>query len=177
MSSATKGLIAAQVFLFAILNNATAQFQQSGYEVGINVGTLVYQGELTPRFYGYTKSLKPAIGLYADKSVSSYFTLRGNLVFGKVIADESKYASPEWRQYRGLKFATNVTELTATLVFNPFGEGNEFNYRRLNPYVFAGAGIAFLKVKRDWSDYNTNYFDAKSTTSIALGADTVHALP
>ncbi len=167
------------LFLTATLA-ATSSFSQvnySGYEAGIYAGTLVYQGDLTPNWYGNTRSLKPALGLYVSKALDPYFSLRLNFTHGNVAADESVYSSPVWRQYRNLKFSSRVNELAASVVFNPYGEKNENNFRRLVPYVFAGAGLSFLKVKRDWSGFNTTYFYAKSIATTSLATDTTHQLP
>ncbi|HEX8333794.1 MAG TPA: DUF6089 family protein [Segetibacter sp.] len=148
------------------------QVKLDGYEVGINAGTLVYQGDLSSGVYGNLKSLRPAVGIYVAKAINSYFKLRGTVVRGRIMANEADYSSPEWRQQRNFSFTTPVTELSVTAVFQPYG--NEQDFKRLTPYVFAGAGISILNVKRDWSRINTTVFDDKTAAMIGLGRDTLH---
>jgi hypothetical protein len=57
---------------------------KSSYEVGINIGTLIYQGDLTQSALGSTKDLKPAISIYVGKELDTYFSLRANLTIGKL---------------------------------------------------------------------------------------------
>ena len=85
-----------------------SQVNYSGYEAGIYAGTLVYQGDLTPKWYGSTHALKPAIGLYLSKAIDPYFSLRVNFTHGKISADESVYPTPVWRQQRNLKFSSAI---------------------------------------------------------------------
>lgn len=174
---ATCKAFTAFILMIAVTTNSNAQYKSSVYEAGISVGTLIYQGDLTPKVYGYTKSLRPALQVYGSKALSSYFSLRAGLTYGKILADESKYTSPDWRQFRNFKFSSRLIELSAVMIFNPYGVNNEFNYRRLAPYVLAGAGLTYLHVKRDWSGFNTNYFDGKSPAAISLAADSLHKTP
>lgn len=156
---------------------AVAQFSTSNYEVGVVAGALVYQGDLSRSFAGDYKSIRPNIGLYVSKTLDPYFSIRANLLIGKVAADETKYQSPAWKQFRSFKFSTSITELSSTFVFNVLGDNNNENTSRLSPYVFAGAGVGFVRVKRDWSELNRTYYDLKSAVQLGLAIDTVRATP
>ncbi len=158
-------------------SKSIAQHRESGYEFGVGVGTLVYQGDLVPGFLGDYKTLRPAINLFVGKAIDPYFSVRGNLYFGKLLADESRYEKPEWRQSRNFKFSTPVTELSATVVFRPTAKGADWTDRKISPYVFAGAGVSFLNIKRDYSRIDSTVFDAKSDVQVGLGRDTLKALP
>ncbi len=163
------------IALIIASTHLNAQQQNSKYALGFNLGTLVYQGDLVPGGIGNLKTLKPALGLNVTRMLDPYFSLRGNLVFGKISSDESKYAQPEYRQHRNFKFSTPVTELSALLIFNPFGE-SDGSSARLTPYVFAGAGLSFLNIKRDYSRFDTTYFPGKSAASLGLGIDTLQKM-
>ena len=150
---------------------------KSSYEIGINVGTLIYQGDLSQSAFGSTKDLKPAIGIYVSKDLDAYFTLRANLTIGKIGVDESQFTYPAYKKLRNFMFTTPVTELSTVLVWNILGESYDRDYRKLSPYIFAGAGITFLNVNRDWSRIDTTFFDSKSSAIIGLGKDTLLATP
>ncbi len=166
---------AATIFAFIVVT-ISAQ-NKNNYEIGINAGTLIYQGDLTNSVFGTYKGIKPAIGVFVSKNLDPYFSWRINLLYGKIGVDESQFTNPSWKQLRNFKFTTSVTELSTVLVWNFFGDNDERDYRRFTPYVFGGVGISLLNVKRDWSNINRSAFDNKSTAIVGLGTDTVHHTP
>lgn len=174
MSSIWRSLIII-VLAFVSAKTLNAQLKVSNYEIGINAGSLIYQGDLSKSILGDYKSSRPALGIYVSKALDPYFSLRASLLAGKVAANDSKYQSPLWKQYRNFNFSSTITELSTSLVFNLFGEGSD--YRKLSPYVFAGAGVSFTNIKRDWSKVNTSVYDSKSSLMVGLAIDTVHSLP
>lgn len=167
------------VILVAINLNATKLLAQnkSSYEVGFNVGTLIYQGDLTQTAFGTTKGLKPAIGIFVSKNLDPYFALRANLTIGKIGVDESQFTYPAFKQMRNFKFTTPVTEISTVLVWNILGENADRDYRKLSPYVFAGGGITFLNVNRDWRKMIISSADSASKSVLGLGRDTLQATP
>lgn len=169
-----KTTVTGAVLLIATEKNVYAQYDASRYEVGLNAGTLIYQGDLSAARMGYTKNLKPAIGVSLTRTIDPYFSLRANLTFGKIGADESKIGTPAYKQLRNFKFSTPVTELTAMLVWNVAGDNAG---RKLNYYFLGGAGFSFLNVKKDWRGINTSFFDNKSQAIIGLGTDTLRIAP
>lgn len=174
MNCIWKTTVASTVLVIATGAKSYCQYNTPRYEVGLSVGTLIYQGDLSSARMGYTKKLKPAIGLSLSRIIDPYFSLRGNLVIGKISADESTISQPAYKQQRNFKFSTPVTELSAMLVWNVAGDNAG---RRLNYYFLGGAGVSFLHIKRDWSGINKDYFDTKSEAIVGLGIDTVHATP
>lgn len=153
-----------------------AQSDRPTYEFGLNLGFLVYQGDLTPHRLGSFETQKFTLGLHASKLLSSSLSVRANLLFGKLKGDDARYSSPEYRQQRNFNFRSPVTELTAQIVWN--ARGKNYDERGLSPYLFAGAGFSLIKVKRDWSSLNTEYFPAESSGLLAgLAEDQAHKLP
>ena len=177
MSSVCKTTLVTAFILAMAHTSSIAQFSTSKYEIGLNLGVLTYQGDLSRSAVGDYKSLKPAVGVHVSRVLDPYFALRANLLVGKVAADETKYSEPFFKQYRAFKFNTSVTELSAALVFNPFGENNASSIRRLSPYVFAGIGMSFLSVKRDWSNLDRRFYDEKSSVQVGLALDSTHSMP
>ncbi|HTB24846.1 MAG TPA: DUF6089 family protein [Puia sp.] len=166
------------VFVIALASQKTlAQFTPSKWEIGINAGTLIYQGDLSESPFGYTNSLKPAVELWVSKSLDPYFSIRANLLQGSLGADESTYATPEYRRHRNLAFNSSVSEFSAELVWDLNGKTYREGMRRFSPYFFAGAGFAILHIDRNWSRFDTTYFNSKSTASRGLGIDTLQKTP
>ncbi len=154
-----------------------AQSKSHDYEIGINAGQLIYQGDLTSRVWGDNIYRFPDIGVYFRKPIDPWFSIRANLSYGKIGEDESRWANPSWKRKRNFSFSTPVTELSGVLSWNILGENTEDNFHRLSPYAFGGLGVSFLHVRRDWSKIDTAYFGSKSPTVTGLGIDTLHATP
>ena len=154
-----------------------AQMEHYHYEAGISTGTFLYQGDLVRSPFGSFNGAKPMVQLWVSKPFTPYLSWRANLAIGSISADESAFAEPFWKQLRNFSFSTPVTEFTALVQYNFYGDNGKETYHTLTPYIMAGAGISFLNIHRDWSQLNTIAFDSKSSTQIGLGIDTLHALP
>ena len=148
------------------------QAKPSPYEVGFHLGSSLYLGDLIPTFAGTYKSPGFFYGIDGTRIINRRFSLRGSLSHGKVKANDANYKTPQWRQERNFNFKTFITEIVANLVWNPLG-----NNRLINPYLFAGIGYSFLNVKRDYSNFNENYFAGEPKTLAGLNADIAHRLP
>jgi len=172
-----------RISLLALLLNiigvlaAHGQFTPSPFEIGINVGTLIYQGDLSKSEWGYTKTLRPAIGLRGAKTVNDFFSLRAALVAGSILAYDSTYSSPAWRKYRDLSFHSAVIELSSVAEFYFLGNAKGGKPGSLDPYLFAGIGFSFLKIRRNWSGFDAAYFGEESRTVLGLAGDTAHRVP
>ena len=155
---------------------AYSQADNPKYEFGVNLGFLVYQGDLTPEKLGSFKTKKLSMGFHASRILGSSFSLKANLVIGKLKGDDAVYSNPEYRQLRNFNFTSPVTELSAQLVWNV--SGKNYTDKGFSPYLYAGAGLAMLKIKRDWSNINTSYFDRESSEIwTGLAIDSAQRLP
>jgi len=163
--------------LFLSTEQTQAQINHYHFEAGVNTGTLLYQGDLVSSQLGSFKGSKPMLQLWLAKPFSPYLSWRASLLFGSVSADESRFSTPFWKQLRNFSFSSPVTEFNAAIQFNFYGDNGQETYHTLTPYLVAGAGLAFLNVKRDWSRLDTTAFNSKSQTQTGLGSDTLHALP
>lgn len=164
-------LILALPFLFCSSLSQAQSLFESKYEIGINAGTLIYQGDLTPDAVGSFKTPGFVVGLYGSRRLSNKLAARLDLSHGRLRGDDAKYDNPDWRPERALKFKTPVTEVAALLVWNALGTD-----RRFSPYLFAGLGYTFLKIDRDYSRFNYAYF-ADQGLGEYLQRDIEHDLP
>ena len=149
----TLKLLLTFAIIIATSNAARAQLKTSPYKIGINLGTGLYVGDLAPTLLSPYKSPGLFLGFSGSKKLTNAFSLQADLSFGKAKADDANYSNPAFRQQRNFNFKTSITELTASIVWNPVGRERIFT-----PYLFAGAGISFLKVRRDYSNLNAEYF-------------------
>jgi hypothetical protein len=140
------------IFIIVSLIQSKAQFN-STYEVGINVGTFIYYGDLTPSSIGSWKTPGFVWGLTGLKHLTPTISVRLDMNFGKLRGDEAKYSSPEYRQYRAFAFNSRVTEAVLSAEWSPLGRD-----RKLSPYLFGGMGYASMKITRDYSRFNEAYF-------------------
>lgn len=152
--------------------SAAAQIKGSPYELGIQLGTGLYNGDLTPDLLSPYKSPGLFIGLSGSRKLFHSLALRADLSWGKVRADDANYNHPEYRQQRNFNFKTSILEITASLFWDVLG-----SYQRLVPYLFAGGGLSFVKERRDYSHLNPEYFINDPAISTGLPEDIAHRLP
>jgi len=149
-----------------------AQIDLTKFEIGVNVNAFIYQGDLEPGRIGSYKTLKPGPGFFISRTLGPVFSLRTNFVFGKLKGDDAKFSNPEYRQQRNFNFRSPVFEVSELIVMNIF----QNNSLGISPYIFGGAGICFLNIKRDWSRFNAEYFSSESATLAGLATDAQHSL-
>src|SRR5579863_32513 len=123
------------LFTHFLAGAAIAQFTPSPFEVGLNLGSLIYQGDLSKSELGYTESIRPALGLQGAKTMNDHFSLRTAFMLGNIHAYDSTYSSPAWRKYRDLKFHSPVFELSAVAEYYLLGDAEGARPGRLSPYL------------------------------------------
>ena len=173
MKSVLKKSLLAVVLISGNIYFVNAQIDLSKYEVGLSGGVFVYQGDLTPQALGSYKTMKPQLALHLYRIISPAFSVRFNINRGKLYGNDAKYNTPDWRQQRNFNFITPVTELSLQGVWSFL----QARSPRFSPYVFAGAGISFLKIKRDWSSMNTLVFGDGSDVQAGLVIDAAKSTP
>ena len=159
------------VLLFVACLPAFAQMNLSKYEVGAKAGVFIYQGDLTPSDLGSYETLRPQFGIFASRLLSRSFSARLNFDAGSLKGDDSKYASPAWRRDRNFKFSSPVYELSAQLVWDVLGRNYKRPVKSFSPYLFAGAGYAYINVKRNLSNMNTTVFSSETGVPAGLVVD------
>ncbi|MEO6232840.1 MAG: DUF6089 family protein [Ferruginibacter sp.] len=165
------------LFVFIIVNTANAQRDFSKWQIGVNGGILVYQGDLSKQDIGSYQTVQPVGGLYISRVLNSSFLLRTNLAIGRLYGNDASYNSPSWRQKRNYAFTSPLAEVSELLVWNMFSNNGNELAQRFSPYMFAGAGVSFLNVNRDYSKLDTTYFSSSSKTFNGLAADIARIPP
>ncbi|CAN5823823.1 hypothetical protein BH11BAC4_BH11BAC4_06120 [soil metagenome] len=145
------------------------------WEAGINAGAYIYQGDLTIHPIGSVETIRPGFGLSVTRIISSAFSARLMFNMAKIAADESIYNTPKFRQHRNLAFNASVKELGLSVHWNVFG--TNYDNVKFQPYVFAGAGVSFVNITRDYSGFNMAYFGPESSVTRGLATDVATAPP
>jgi hypothetical protein len=148
------------------------------YELGLHVGTFVYQGDLTPSDYGAFNTMKPGFAISITRNLSSLYAIRFQLLRGTLKGDDSKYENPDWRQQRNFYFKSPVTELSLQAVRNILSlKSNDAGIINFTPYIFGGISYSFLNIRRDWSNFNFSHFAGETAVIDGLNEDINHKLP
>ena len=156
------------IFIF----NFSKTFSQSSparYEWGLNLGAYVYQGDLAPGRLGSLKTIKPGIGISFARVFTPSFSIRAMFNLASLKGDETKYKIPDYRKFRAFKFTNAVKEFSMTAHWNLVGT-KEYQ-TKFEPYLFAGLGLSFMKVKRDYSSFNAAYFSEANNLQARLATD------
>jgi hypothetical protein len=164
-----------------LLTFLTANSQSSlipKYEIGVHLGTFIYQGDLTPNDLGAFNTMKPGFGISATRNINSFYAIRLQLLRGSLRGDDATYDEPSWRQQRNLNFTTPVTELSLQAVRNIIGlMPNEAGIINFSPYIFGGLSYSFLNIKRDWSQFDYSHFASETAVINGLNEDINHSVP
>jgi hypothetical protein len=175
MNNVLKEAIAILILIYGYSPALHSQTNNPKFQFGVGAGTFIYQGDLTPSSLGSYRTLKPVIILFASNFFSPSLSLRANLAFGGLKGDDAKYSHPEYRRQRNFNFHSPVTEISGIAEWNVLGRN--YGSKGFAPYLFAGVGYSFLRIKRDWSNLNTEYFSTESILMTRLSEDAQHSLP
>ena len=143
--------------------------------IGLAPGMYIYQGDLTPLAAGSFKTPSWGINLFAKKPLNYFLSARLNISLAKLRGDDSKYNSPAWRKQRNFMFSTSLKEFSAQIVWNILGRN--YDDRGIMPYLFTGAGVFFVNIKKDYSRLDTAYFGENSNLTNGLAIDNTVRLP
>lgn len=128
--------------------------QTSGFaqrsEVGAFAGGAFYLGDINPA--GLFSQTQVALGGVYRYNLNTRWALRGNVLWGRVTADDEKYDNP-----RNLNFRSDIKEfsLQCELSFLPYFTGSSGKYR-FSPYLFAGVGVFAFNPKAYYFDKTQN---------------------
>jgi uncharacterized protein DUF6089 len=160
-------------FLLIVLNSS-AQFYKD-MSVGLNAGAYIYQGDLTPNPVGSFRTIQPGISLFARKPFNRFLSARLHMSFATLAGNDSRYEKPEYRQQRNFYFSTPVKEFSGQLVWNI--RGRNYDDYGIQPYIFSGAGVSFIRVTKDYSRMDPVVFGETSEVPAGLVADNIHGTP
>jgi hypothetical protein len=158
------------VIAFATVTTIAAQKNNSAFvEFGAGAGTIIYQGDLASSVLGATNTANVSWQFYVQKTLNSSFAVRANLAVGTIRVNESDYATPAWKQQRNFNFSTRLTEVSAQLLFSPFGTNIGRYTPKFTPYAFAGVAATFTDVERDYSRTTASFLsDTKFSNGFAF---------
>jgi hypothetical protein len=151
-----------------------AQTNTNLYEVWAQVGTLIYQGDLSANPIGNFKLLQPAWNIGVSRQMHPNYALRATITKGSLAANEVLEKEPQWRQYRGLSFNNQLTTLAISVIYTPSGADRYFNASRWKPYFTGGIAMSHQRLTRQWNAINYNYISPRDPGVVGLGVDTTH---
>lgn len=161
-------LLCVLVMLLIFLSVDRSLYAQTyKYELGLNVGAYLYQGDLSPSRYGSFKTLRPGIGVSFAKPLSSLFSLRGVFNLASLKGDEARYDDPEYRKHRAFAFKSAVKELGVQIQYNILGKKDY--WPKVEPYVFAGVSAALINTHKDFGSFDALYFSEPEADAILTG--------
>ena len=159
------------IVLFTLLFigcKSQAQFYKD-MSVGLNAGAYIYQGDLTPDPIGSFRTIRPGFSLFVKKPVNHFLAARVHMSFATLKGDDSRYSKPEYRQQRNFSFTSPVIEFSGQLVWNILGRN--YDDYGIQPYVFSGAGVSFVRPIKDYSRMDPAIFGESSEVLTGLAVD------
>jgi len=142
-----------RIFTLLLLSVLTLAARAQTWEAGAILGGSGYMGDLNQR--NPLQVSGGAIGLFARKNYSPYFSVRGSYTFGWIGADD-KNSSNQVDRDRGLNFLTYLHEVSARAEFNFLEYRPGVFNNSFTPYVFAGLGGVYYAPTAKYDD-NVRY--------------------
>jgi hypothetical protein len=153
-----------------------SQENRQVYEIGLNAGRMIYQGDLTPSALGSFQTSRLSIGLTFAKPISTSLAIRAALLFGGISGDEAIYSKPAYRQQRNFNFTSSVREITVQAVWSFPGVPQQ--QKGFSAYAFAGGGFSLLRVVPNSDNFNPEFFGADAARiQSGLAEDAAHGTP
>ncbi|MEO6252261.1 MAG: DUF6089 family protein [Ferruginibacter sp.] len=160
-------------FIF-IAAKSHAQFYKD-MSVGLNGGAYIYQGDLTPEKFGSSRTIQPGFSFFAKKPINHFLAARIHISMARLKGDDSRYSKPEYRQQRNFYFTTPVKEFSAQLVWNI--RGRNYEDRGIMPYLFSGAGVSLLRIRKNYSRMDPAVFGESGKVMNGLAVDNARGTP
>ena len=135
------------ILVFAL--SGTMVFPQTA-EVGLFGGLSYYLGDLNPGIHFLAP--KPAYGIIARVNLDSRWVIKANGYRGKIKGDDRL---GQTNDLRGLKFESNITDISIAMEFNFFDYFSGSRKNVLSPYIFGGIGMVLFNPKADGIELNS----------------------
>ncbi|NNM95395.1 MAG: hypothetical protein HKL88_08030 [Bacteroidia bacterium] len=127
------------------ISQLAAQQANKTWEVGAFLGCSFYIGDLNPNGY-FNEFTRLAGGGIVRYNINDRFSLRTNLFFGEIDANDAQSPSASQRE-RNLNFTSAVDELSEVIEFNFREYELGSSKHSFSPFVFAGAGMFYFNPK------------------------------
>lgn len=166
-------LLTALVFLLTLWQCAA---QSLGTEIGVGLGTSIYQGDLSPHWLGAYNKPNLSLQVMAQQNLLPAFAIRLNYAYAPVRDNEENYAGGV-HKLRNFSFNATIHEFSLQGMINPqFSNGDE-EIGNIHPYFFGGIGVAFTSIQRDFSRFNRTFPGWQTWVLPGLTADSLTKLP
>ena len=146
-------------------------------EVVLFVGMSSYEGDLhhfDDDNLGVTTHSKVAFGISYKKEINKKLAASIAYYNVKIAGDDKMFTAGSGHQERGFEFTNTLHEVSLRLDYLPFGKKNW----KVQPFVFAGAGLAFGEADIDFNNEDGNPIsDELIMDDIENGKNTSIALP
>lgn len=111
-----------------------SQEQDKSASIALFTGAMNYQGDLNPSSFKFSHSGLTA-GLIFRKPLNRWFTFRGGIVIGKIMAADKW--NRDYLQMRNLSFTTSIQEAHTGLEVNVL----DISAKRFTPYIYGGVAV------------------------------------
>ncbi|MEL6867278.1 MAG: DUF6089 family protein [Bacteroidota bacterium] len=125
--------------LVAILLSISTTTQAQSFELGVQVGTANYLGDLTPsNLWVSLGETNLSTGLIGRFHASRWISIQAGIRHGTISATDANALETQGRRRRNLHFRTAITEIALISEFHLLGYRAAMDNWRLSPYAFIG---------------------------------------
>jgi outer membrane protein OmpA-like peptidoglycan-associated protein len=173
------------IAFFTLVSHAV---DAQNWELGLGLNAMNYQGDVVQTSAFTLKETQPNFSIFARHNFEGEkFALRLGLNLGKLSGNDANFTE---KKFRSFNFKTPLTELAATLEWQPLSLHNvDGTPRKATPYFLGGLGLAFTNPTVFFNENSASVAYAKSGIAtdkakvtktalvIPLGAGFKFALP
>ena len=152
-----------------------AQNKAARYEVGIAVGSFIYQGDLTPNRLGSFPTMRHGISLHGTRKINNNYAVRLLFSAASLRGDDARFNNPAFRQFRNFNFRSPLVEVSPHFMWSPSGWSEQGP--RITPYAFGGAAFSYLNIRRDASGFDASKFGLEENLPQRIAEDLQRRTP
>lgn len=115
------------------------------WSLGFELNTMNYFGDIAPSSRKFLSTrlsdTNPGLGIFATKRMNSFFSLRGELLWGRIEGKDADANDDSGREIRNLNFRNDIIEFNGTGILDFFETNSSSSRPFIVPYLFLGISV------------------------------------
>jgi Domain of unknown function (DUF6089) len=144
-----------RTLLLQVLGLSAFYLSAQDLSIGLSTGTAFYQGDISEPSLLRLKDYNSVFGGVVKYHFNDKLSLRTSFLKGTISGQDKNYTQIPWRQKRGFKFRSPITEILSSVEWDALKLhfGSRKRYKGMTVALYAIGGIGYLKTNPQ-VDYN-----------------------
>jgi long-subunit fatty acid transport protein len=150
-----------RTLLLLVFGFSTIFISAQDLSLGLSTGTAFYQGDVSEPSLLRLKDYNSVYGGVVKYQYNDKLSLRASFIKGTISGQDKNYTQIPWRQKRGFKFKSPITEILTSVEWDALNLqfGSRKRYKGMSVTLYAIGGIGYLKTDPnvDFNEPNAIY--------------------